>query len=69
MPEAIKAALGVSCADFAREHGFYPPHVSTCIRGKQRHEKIRSALAATLEVDPEWLAAQLDAFAEERAAA
>lgn len=69
LPEAIKASLRVSCRQFALERGFFPPHVSSCIHGRQRHEKIRAALAEELGVEREWLEQQLDELAERRAKA
>jgi hypothetical protein len=43
--------------------------VSMCIHGKQRHEKVREALAEELGVDREWLDEQLDRLSKEGAAA
>lgn len=59
--DAIKAALKCSFADFAARNGFFPSHVSSCIHGRQRHERIRAALAEELGVEREWLDELLDA--------
>lgn len=68
LPDAIKAALPSTSAEFAEKYGLFTPHVSTCIRGKQRHEKVRAALAAELGVEREWLDRQLDGLRENVAA-
>ena len=60
-PDAIKAALPDTYADFAERHGFWRAHVSSCVHGKQRHERIRVALAEELGVEREWLDDLLDA--------
>lgn len=60
LPDAIKAALPGTSADFAERHGLNPAHLSSCIHGRQRLDRIRSALAAELEVEREWLDEQLD---------
>lgn len=62
-PDAIKAALHGDLAEFADRHGFPRPNVSMCIHGKQRHERIRQALAAELGVESEWLDDLLDTHA------
>lgn len=58
--DAIAAALGSSFADFATRHGFFPSHVSRCVNGRERHPRIRAALAEELGVDREWLDELLD---------
>jgi hypothetical protein len=63
-PDAIKASLPGTSAQFAADHGFYPTHVSACIAGRERHEKIRAALAVKLNVEREWLDEGLDAINE-----
>jgi hypothetical protein len=61
VPDAIKAALPCTSAEFAERYGFNPAHVSSCIHGRQRLDRIRVALAETLDVDLAWLDEQLDA--------
>lgn len=68
LPQAIKAALPGTSAEFAERYGLFTPHVSNCIRGRQRHEKVRAALAKELRVEREWLDEQLDAISGEVAA-
>lgn len=63
--DAIKAALPGTFAEFADRHGFFASHVSRCIHGTQRHDKVRAALAKELGVEREWL----DEILDERAAA
>lgn len=58
--DAIRIALCETFADFAGRHGLSPPHVSNCVNGRDRHERIRAALAADLGVDREWLDELLD---------
>lgn len=67
--EAIKAALPGTCAEFADKYRLFTPHVSTCIRGKQRHRKVREALSKELQVEREWLDGQLDGLMQEPVAA
>lgn len=69
LPDAIKAALPGTSAEFAAKYGLFPAHVSVCIRGKQRHERVREALAKELEVEREWLDEQLDGLARREVAA
>jgi hypothetical protein len=58
--DAIKAALRGTFAEFAARHAFFPSHVSNCVNGRQRHERIRDALAADLGVERAWLDELLD---------
>lgn len=58
--DAIKAALPEGPAEFADRHGFPRSHVSRCIHGRQRHERIRALLAEELGVEREWLDKLLD---------
>lgn len=58
--DAIKAALPSTYADFAERHGFWRTHVSSCVNGRQRHDRIRDALARELGVEREWLDELLD---------
>jgi hypothetical protein len=60
IPGAIKAALPGGLTAFARRHGFHLSHVSMCINGHQRQEKVRAALAEELGVEREWLDDLLD---------
>jgi hypothetical protein len=62
LPQAIKAALPCTLAEFAEENGFPRPHVSMCIHGVQRLERVRDALAPKLGVDREWLDEQFDSY-------
>jgi hypothetical protein len=65
VPGAIKAALGHNgVTRFAREKGFPHPNVSACIYGRQRHDRVRAALADQLGVDRPWLDSALDGLRE-----
>ena len=61
MPDAVKAALGMTIRDFAEAHSIPETCVSGVINGSTPHpyERVRDALAAALEVDREWLDAHL----------
>jgi hypothetical protein len=61
--DAIKAALRGTFADFATRHDFFPSHVSNCVNGRQRHDRIRDALADELGVDRAWFDGLLDGSA------
>jgi hypothetical protein len=65
LADAIKAALPCTSAEFAERYGFNPAHVSSCIHGRQRLEKVRVALSETLEIEPEWLDEQFERAAAE----
>jgi len=67
--EAIKAALPLSISDFAERYQLARTAVSMCIHGRQRHERVREALARELNVDRAWLDEQLDALMAKRRAA
>jgi len=59
-PDAIKAALPMQLNEFARLHGFARTAVSMCIHGRQRHDRVRDALAEELGVSREWLDELID---------
>lgn len=65
-PAAVKAALGMSIRDFADRHGILESAVSGLINGSTPYpyQKERAALAKELDVDREWLDAQIDARRE-----
>lgn len=65
-PDAVKAAIPGSLADFAARHDFTASAVSMCIHGRQRHERVREALVNELSVDRDWLDEQLDAIAQKK---
>jgi hypothetical protein len=73
VPQAIKAALPGGLVAFAARHKFHRSHVSMCINGHQRLDRVRAALAEELGVEREWLDAILDqqmaAWAAEKVAA
>ena len=58
--DAIQSALQGTFAEFAERHGFPPSAVSMCIHGRQRHERVRVALAEELRVERGWLDGLLD---------
>ena len=59
--QAVKAALGMSIADFSRQHGLREDTVSGVISGSTPYpyNATRDAIAAHLGVDREWLDEQL----------
>jgi hypothetical protein len=59
-PEAIRAALGETFQAFAVRNGFARSAVSMCVHGRQRHERVRMALAEELGVERLWLDELLD---------
>lgn len=61
--DAIKASLPCQVTEFAEKYGLPRTAVSMCIHGRQRHERVRAALAAELGVDRAWLDDLLDAKA------
>lgn len=58
--DAIKAALPCQINEFAEKHGLARTAVSMCIHGRQRHERVRAALAEELGVERAWLDDLLD---------
>jgi hypothetical protein len=62
---AIRGAIGGTLRAFAARHGFTPSAVSMCIRGKQRHARVRQALTEELGVEREWLDRLLDRSAQD----
>lgn len=61
--DAIKAALPCQINEFAEKHNLARTAVSMCIHGRQRHERVRQALAEELCVDRAWLDELLDSKA------
>lgn len=61
--DAIKTALPGTFVEFAERHNFPPSAVSMCIHGRQKHERVRVALAEELGVERDWLDEILDAKA------
>lgn len=62
--DAIKAALPGTVNEFAAKYGFIRNAVSMCINSRQRHARIREALAKELGVELEWLDQLLDSARE-----
>lgn len=60
-PDAVKAALGMSVRDFAEKHGLLENTVSGVINGSTPYpyDRVREALALELEVEREWIDAEL----------